>query len=64
MGRAQAGIFVEGSAHSYFLEYDVADVGDARRGDGIYDRLTEFSTPTSGAFYFAPSQEDLEAALA
>jgi putative iron-dependent peroxidase len=24
-------------------------------GDGLHDRLTEFSTPSSGAFYFAPS---------
>jgi putative iron-dependent peroxidase len=32
-------------------------------GDGEHDRLIEFSTPTSGAFYFAPSQPDLEALL-
>ena len=31
--------------------------------DGIRDRLTEFSTPQSGAYYFAPSLEDLGAAL-
>jgi putative iron-dependent peroxidase len=24
-------------------------------GDGIHDRLTEFSRPVSGAYYFAPS---------
>jgi putative iron-dependent peroxidase len=23
--------------------------------DGLHDRLTEFSRPVSGAFYFAPS---------
>ena len=33
-------------------------------GDGVHDRLIEFSKPTSGAFYFAPSQADLKAALA
>jgi putative iron-dependent peroxidase len=32
-------------------------------GDGEHDRLIEFSTPTSGAFYFAPSEPDLEALL-
>jgi porphyrinogen peroxidase len=26
-----------------------------RAGDGIHDRLTEFSRPVSGAYYFAPS---------
>ena len=24
--------------------------------DGIYDRLTDFSRPVTGAYYFAPSQ--------
>ena len=24
-------------------------------GDGFHDRLTDFSKPVSGAFYFAPS---------
>jgi putative iron-dependent peroxidase len=33
-------------------------------GDGVHDRLIEFSKATSGSFYFAPSQADLEAALA
>jgi putative iron-dependent peroxidase len=28
-------------------------------GDGIRDRLTEFSTPTSGSWYIAPTLEDL-----
>ena len=28
-------------------------------GDGIADRLTEFSTPTSGSWYIAPTLEDL-----
>lgn len=32
-------------------------------GDGLHDRLLAFSTATTGAFYFAPSREDLEAAL-
>jgi putative iron-dependent peroxidase len=29
-------------------------------GDGIADRLTEFSTPTSGSWYVAPTLEDLD----
>ena len=33
-------------------------------GDGLHDRLIEFSKPTSGSFYFAPSEEELSAALA
>jgi len=28
-------------------------------GDGIPDRLMEFSSPVTGSYYFAPSQEDL-----
>lgn len=28
-------------------------------GDGVYDRLTDFSRPVSGAYYFAPSQNVL-----
>lgn len=32
-------------------------------GDGLRDRLTEFSTPLSGSYYFAPSLEDLGTAL-
>lgn len=28
-------------------------------GDGLRDRLTEFSTPTSGSWYIAPTLEDL-----
>ncbi len=31
--------------------------------DGIRDRLTDFSTPTSGAFYFAPSMAALDQLL-
>ena len=27
--------------------------------DGVRDRLTEFTTPVTGALYFAPSVEDL-----
>lgn len=30
-------------------------------GDGLHDRLTEFSRPVSGAYYFAPSLEALRA---
>ena len=32
-------------------------------GDGLHDRLMEFTTPTSGAFYFAPSLDALEGIL-
>lgn len=32
-------------------------------GDGIHDRLVEYSRPRTGAFYFAPSLEDLAAAI-
>jgi len=32
--------------------------------DGRRDRLLDFSRPTSGAYYFAPSRQDLAAALA
>jgi deferrochelatase/peroxidase EfeB len=28
-------------------------------GDGVRDRLTDFSRPTSAAFYFAPSSNAL-----
>ena len=28
-------------------------------GDGVHDRLTDFSRPVSGAYYFAPSQNVL-----
>jgi len=31
--------------------------------DGVHDKLLDFSTPTSGAYYFAPSQEELASAL-
>ncbi len=30
--------------------------------DGISDRLTDFSTPVTGSYFFAPSREDLKAA--
>ena len=30
-------------------------------GDGLHDRLTDFSTPVSGAYYFAPPLEALVA---
>ncbi|WP_028292653.1 Dyp-type peroxidase [Oceanobacter kriegii] len=33
-------------------------------GDGLYDRLLDFSTPVTGSYWFAPSMEDLAAALA
>jgi putative iron-dependent peroxidase len=34
-----------------------------RTGDGLHDRLTDFTRPVSGSFYFAPSLEDLERCL-
>jgi putative iron-dependent peroxidase len=33
-------------------------------GDGLRDRLTDFSRPTSGSYFFAPSVADLARALA
>tara|TARA_R110000772_G_scaffold93705_1_gene191222 strand:+ start:32523 stop:33440 length:918 start_codon:yes stop_codon:yes gene_type:complete len=30
-------------------------------GDGIHDRLTDFSTPVSGSYWFAPSRAELSA---
>ncbi len=32
-------------------------------GEGIHDHLTDFSTPVSGAFYFAPSLDALDGVL-
>ena len=32
-------------------------------GDGLHDRLTDFSTPVSGSFFFAPSLDALEGIL-
>ena len=32
-------------------------------GDGVHDRLTEFSRAVTGAYWFAPAKDDLEAAL-
>ena len=32
-------------------------------GDGLQDRLTEFSTPITGSYWFAPSEDDLAAIL-
>jgi putative iron-dependent peroxidase len=32
-------------------------------GDGLHDRLTDFSQPTTGSFYFAPSLDCLEAMM-
>jgi putative iron-dependent peroxidase len=31
--------------------------------DGVHDRLTQFSTPVSGSFWFAPSRQDLDELL-
>jgi len=32
-------------------------------GDGIRDRLTVYSRPVTGAYWFAPSEEELASAL-
>jgi putative iron-dependent peroxidase len=32
-------------------------------GDGVHDHLTDFTHPVSGAFYFAPSLDDLDGIL-
>jgi putative iron-dependent peroxidase len=32
-------------------------------GDGLHDRLTDFSHPVTGSFWFVPALDDLEAAL-
>ena len=31
--------------------------------DGVHDRMLNFVTPVDGAYYFAPSEELLEAVL-
>ena len=33
-------------------------------GDGVRDRLLDFTTPSSGSYYFAPSLDDLNRLLA
>ena len=32
-------------------------------GDGVHDRITEFSQAVTGAYWFAPAKDDLKAAL-
>jgi len=32
-------------------------------GDGIYDRIIDFTRPVTGSYYFAPSLQALESAL-
>jgi putative iron-dependent peroxidase len=32
-------------------------------GDDLHDRLTDFSRPVTGSFWFVPGLEDLERAL-
>jgi putative iron-dependent peroxidase len=32
-------------------------------GDGLHDRLTDFTHPVSASFYFAPSLDDLAGCL-
>ena len=66
--------FPYGNLHTkglYFLSFacDIArfDVQLQRMfgvsGDGLQDRITEFSAPVTGSYWFAPSEDDLAAAL-
>jgi putative iron-dependent peroxidase len=32
-------------------------------GDGLHDRLTDFSHPVTGSYWFVPALDDLESAL-
>ena len=41
----------------------VVNARTAKTLDRVRDRLTDFSNPASGSFYFAPSVETLNAAL-
>jgi putative iron-dependent peroxidase len=50
--------FVAFSADPSRFERMLARMFDAA-GEGVSDRLLEFSRPVSGAYYFAPSQNDL-----
>ncbi|MEP7046568.1 MAG: Dyp-type peroxidase [Ilumatobacteraceae bacterium] len=63
--------FHDGTVGLYFMGFCSEQAPLRERMEAIYgmngqarDALTDYSTPASGAFYFAPSVETLEAALA
>ena len=62
--------FHDGTVGLYFLGFSAAQAPLRERmrlmygldaADGVRDGLTDFSTPVSGSYYFAPSQESLDA---
>jgi len=63
--------FHDGTVGLYFMGFCKEQAPMRERVEAIYgtdgkprDALTDYSTPASGSFYFAPSTETLEAALA
>ncbi|HEX9505843.1 MAG TPA: hypothetical protein VGA62_07530 [Acidimicrobiia bacterium] len=72
MARPQPGIFAQGTRSHYHLDSFVAFSADPSRftkmlarmfgtiGDGLHERLTDFSRPVSGSWYFAPSLDALD----
>ena len=63
--------FHDGTVGLYFMAFckDQAPLRERLRAmyaadGGVRDRLVDFSNPASGSFYFAPSVETLDAALA
>jgi hypothetical protein len=61
----QFGIFAQGTHAHHLLEFDLSS--RPRRGprphisrvETVRDRLSDFSRPLTGAYYFAPSQNAL-----
>jgi porphyrinogen peroxidase len=63
--------FHDGSVGLYFMAFCKTQAPFRERlramyaaDGGVRDRLVDFSNPASGSFYFAPSVETLEEALA
>jgi len=63
--------FHDGTVGLYFLGFCKEQAPMRERMEAIYgmdgkprDALTDYSTPASGSYYFAPSADTLEAALA
>ena len=63
--------FHDGTVGLYFMGFCKEQAPLRERMEAIYgmngqarDALTDYSTPASGSFYFAPSSETLDAALA
>ena len=61
----------DGTVGLYFMGFCKEQAPLRERMEAIYgmhgnprDALTDYSTPASGSFYFAPSVETLEAAIA